>query len=159
MAHSATALLAVSLLVGLTAACAPSGRTSQGAADLSPQRDTTVGLGDRPFAPATVTSETIDRAPRQSVEEILEGRVSGVAVLRTPDGIVVRIRGFTSFLSSNDPLYVLDGIPIQAGPGGSLRGISPYDIESIKVLKDPAETAIYGMRGANGVVLITTKRS
>jgi TonB-dependent SusC/RagA subfamily outer membrane receptor len=54
---------------------------------------------------------------------------------------------------------VLDGVPITPGPGGSLTGIDPYDIESIKVLKDPADTAMYGMRGANGVIIITTKRA
>ena len=53
---------------------------------------------------------------------------------------------------------MIDGFPIQPGPGGALVGISPYDIESIKVLKDPVETAIYGLRGANGVIVITTKR-
>ena len=69
------------------------------------------------------------------------------------------IRGATSIYGNNEPLYVLDGIPIQPGPGGTLAGISPYDIESIQVLKDPADTALYGMRGANGVIVIKTKRA
>jgi TonB-dependent SusC/RagA subfamily outer membrane receptor len=56
-------------------------------------------------------------------------------------------------------LYVVDGVPIQPGPGGSLVGIDPYDIESIEVLKDPADTALYGMRGANGVIVVKTKRA
>ena len=72
-------------------------------------------------------------------------------------GIAVRIRGVSSFYGNNEPLYVLDGMPIQPGPNGSLTGINPYDIESIKVLKDPADTAIYGIRGANGVIVIKTK--
>jgi len=55
-------------------------------------------------------------------------------------------------------VYVVDDVPVQPGPGGALIVINPHDIESIKVLKDPAETGIYGMRGANGVILITTKR-
>jgi len=55
-------------------------------------------------------------------------------------------------------LFVIDDVPMEAGPGGALRGINPYDIESIKVLKDPAETGIYGMRGANGVILIKMKK-
>jgi TonB-dependent SusC/RagA subfamily outer membrane receptor len=105
-----------------------------------------------------VTSEDIQRSPGQSIEEILKGRVAGVTVTETPGGIAVRIRGITSLYGSNEPLYVLDGVPISAGPGGSLTGIDPYDIESIKVLKDPADTALYGMRGANGVIVIQTKR-
>jgi TonB-dependent starch-binding outer membrane protein SusC len=106
-----------------------------------------------------VTSEDIQRAPGQSVEEILKGRVAGVTVTRVDGGLAVRIRGSTSIYGNNEPLYVLDGIPIQPGPGGTLAGIDPYDIESIEVLKDPADTALYGMRGANGVIVIKTKRA
>jgi TonB-dependent SusC/RagA subfamily outer membrane receptor len=112
-----------------------------------------------PAPRADVTSEDIQRAPGQSVEEILKGRVAGVTVTRSDGGIAVRIRGATSIYGSNEPLYVLDGVPIQPGPGGSLSGIDPYDIESIQVLKDPADTALYGMRGANGVIVIKTKRA
>ena len=115
---------------------------------------------DTPPAPRSgVTSEDIQRAPGQSIEEILKGRVAGVTVTRTEGGIAVRIRGATSIYGSNEPLYVLDGVPITPGPGGSLTGIDPYDIESIEVLKDPADTALYGMRGANGVIVIKTKRA
>jgi TonB-dependent SusC/RagA subfamily outer membrane receptor len=115
---------------------------------------------DSPPTPsADVTSEDIQRAPGQSIEEILKGRVAGVTVTRTGDGIAVRIRGATSIYGSNEPLYVVDGIAIQPGPGGSLTGIDPYDIESIEVLKDPADTAMYGVRGANGVIIIKTKRA
>lgn len=113
-----------------------------------------------PPSTADVTSEDIDRAPGKSIEEHLKGRVAGVSVMRTTDGgIAVRIRGATSIYGSNEPLYVLDGVPITPGPGGSLTGIDPYDIESIEVLKDPADTALYGMRGANGVIVIKTKRA
>jgi len=97
--------------------------------------------------------------PGQSIEQLLMGRFPGVEVTRTPNGgISVRIRGTTSFLGNNEPLYVLDGIPMEPGPGGSLTWINPYDIASIEVLKNAAETAIYGMRGANGVIVITTRR-
>ncbi|HJU66781.1 MAG TPA: TonB-dependent receptor plug domain-containing protein [Gemmatimonadaceae bacterium] len=106
-----------------------------------------------------VTSEDIQRAPGQSVEEILKGRVAGVTVTQVDGGLAVRIRGATSIYGNNEPLYVLDGVPITPGPGGSLAGIDPYDIESIEVLKDPADTALYGMRGANGVIVIKTKRA
>ena len=79
----------------------------------------------------------------ESVEKILAGRVAGVTVSRAPDGgLAVRIRGVSSIHGNNEPLYVLDGMPIAAGPGGSLQGINPHDIESIRVLKDPADTAM-----------------
>jgi TonB-dependent starch-binding outer membrane protein SusC len=109
---------------------------------------------------ASVKSETINQSPKESVEKYLEGRVAGVVVSRAQDGgIAVRIRGATSFYGNNEPLYVLDGIAIAAGPGGSLTGVNPYDIESIKVLKGATETAMYGSRGANGVIVIRTKRA
>ncbi len=112
-------------------------------------------------APSTsdVTAKDIERAPGQSIEEILKGRVAGVTVTRTDGGIAVRIRGASSIYGSNEPLYVLDGVAIQPGAGGALVGVDPYDIESIEVLKDPADTAMYGMRGANGVIVIKTKRA
>jgi TonB-dependent SusC/RagA subfamily outer membrane receptor len=104
-----------------------------------------------------VTAEEIERHPGEPIEEILAGRIAGVEVERTRDGLKVRIRGSTSLRGDSDPLYVIDGITIQPGPGGALVGITPYDIESITVLKDPADTAIYGVRGANGVIVIKTK--
>lgn len=112
-----------------------------------------------PASSSELTSKDIERAPGQSVEEILKGRVAGVTVTRTEGGISVRIRGASSLYGNNEPLYVLDGVAIQPGAGGSLTGIDPYDIESIEVLKDPADTAMYGMRGANGVIVIKTKRA
>ncbi len=87
-------------------------------------------------------------------------KVPGVWITRTADGgIAVRIRGTTSLHGNNAPLYVVDGLPIQPGPNGSLTGVNPYDIESIQVLKDAASTSMYGARGANGVIVIKTKRS
>ena len=61
-------------------------------------------------------------------------------------------------LSSSEPLFLLDGVPYTPGPGGQLIGIEPHDIVSIKALKDPADLALYGMRGGNGVIAITTKQ-
>jgi TonB-dependent SusC/RagA subfamily outer membrane receptor len=110
---------------------------------------------------STVTAEEIERqgATDQPIEKVLQGRIAGVSVTRAADGgIAVRIRGATSFHGNSEPLYILDGMPIQPGPTGSLTGINPSDIESIKVLKDAAETAMYGVRGANGVIIIKTKR-
>ena len=84
--------------------------------------------------------------------EVLK-RHPGVRMYRDGEGLHIRIRG-----SHEAPLYVVDGVPLTPTPGGALRGISPFDIETIKVIKDPARLAHYGIRGANGAVLITTKR-
>jgi TonB-dependent SusC/RagA subfamily outer membrane receptor len=116
----------------------------------------------RPTSPAaspTVTSEDIQQNPGEPIERVLQRRFAGVEVTRTAGGgISVRIRGATSFNASTEPLYVVDGMPIHAGPGGGLTGINPYDIASIEVLKDAASTAMYGVRGGNGVIVIKTKR-
>lgn len=106
-----------------------------------------------------MTSEDIARDPSQPIERVLMSRVPGLWITRTGDGgIAVRIRGVSTINASSAPLYVVDGVPIQTGPGGSLTGINPHDIESIKVLKNPVDTAMYGIRGGNGVIVITTKR-
>lgn len=130
------------LLVGLISACAHSS-------------------GTRPTSPpsGSIVTEDIQRNPGQPIEAVLQGRFAGVEVTRTSQGIAVRIRGAASVYAGTQPLYVLDGMPFQPGPNGTLTGINPYDIESIQVLKTPAETAIYGMRGANGVIVIKTKGS
>ncbi len=148
-ARSARATLALGVLLGLLHGCAHSGTNGSEAADASERN---------PRDPNTVTAEDIERQPGEPIEKILAGRIAGVQVTRTRDGIAVRIRGRTSLRGDSEPLYVIDGISIQPGPGGALVGISPYDIESIKVLKDAADTAMYGVRGANGVIVITTKR-
>lgn len=118
--------------------------------------------GRRDTGPAgapMVTAEDIERNPGTPIEQIIESKIPGIMVTRTGNGgIAIRIRGTSSFYSSNDPLFVIDGTPIDAGPGGSLAGVNPYDIESIRVLKDPADIGIYGVRGSNGVIVITTKR-
>jgi TonB-dependent SusC/RagA subfamily outer membrane receptor len=108
---------------------------------------------------AAVTAEDIRRSPGRPIEEILMSKFPGVVVTRTGSGISVRIRGTTSIRGGNEPLYVIDGVAIRPGPGGSLSGINPYDIESIEVLTDPADTAMYGVRGANGVIVIKTKQA
>lgn len=144
MTSSPSRILAVGLLVGLLSGCTHgSGKAGQ----------------QSPPPATTVTSNDIERAPGQSLEELLQGRIAGVTVTRTADGgIAVRIRGQTSLIGGNEPLYVLDGVPIQPGPDGSLTGLNPYDIESIEVLKDAISTVMYGARGANGVIVIKTKR-
>jgi TonB-dependent SusC/RagA subfamily outer membrane receptor len=141
------ALLSLSVLLGAVAGCA-SGSAS------APKQS--------PREPSTVTSEDIERqgGTHEPLEKVLQGRIAGVTVSRAPDGgIAVRIRGAASIHGNAEPLYILDGMPIQPGPNGSLTGINPSDIESIKVLKDAADTAMYGVRGANGVIVIKTKRA
>lgn len=86
-------------------------------------------------------------------------RTPGILVYRTGDGsLAIRIRGSSSLLGNNEPLYVIDGMPVEGMRGGALTGLNPYDIASIRVLKEPAELSQYGSRGANGVILIKMKR-
>jgi TonB-linked SusC/RagA family outer membrane protein len=121
---------------------------------------------------ATVSSSQYRDQPVIGVDQALQGRAAGVQVTQnsgTPgSGITVRVRGAASINGSNEPLYVVDGLPVstgntsQLGAGNQgtngLNDINPNDIESIEVLKDAASAAIYGSRASNGVVLITTKR-
>lgn len=107
---------------------------------------------------ASVSAKEISELPITNAQQALQGRAPGVDVsatgARPGQGVSVRIRGRRSFAAGNDPLYVLDGIPLT----GDLNDINPNDIESMEILKDASATAIYGSRGANGVVLVTTKR-
>jgi TonB-dependent SusC/RagA subfamily outer membrane receptor len=111
-------------------------------------------------SPSTMTVDEQARQGATSLDQLLAGRIAGVIVTPAPGGgITVRIGGPTSFYSRQDPLFVVDGVPIEASPGGSLGWLSPHDIESITALKDPSTTAIYGVRGANGVIVIKTRGS
>ncbi|WP_243636343.1 SusC/RagA family TonB-linked outer membrane protein [Flavobacterium aquariorum] len=125
-----------------------------------------------------LSSKQFDNISATSPSELLRGKVSGVQVTQTSGepgaGVSVRIRGNSSIRSGNNPLYVVDGVPLDGGDvssGGSdvaglgsssarnpLNFINQNDIESISVLKDASSTAIYGSRGANGVIVITTKK-
>ena len=118
------------------------------------------GCGRRqPSNRPAVTPQELQDQKGEPIEKQLQAKASGALISRTPDGgIAVQIRGTSSLYGSNEPLYVVDDTPIQPGPGGALMGINPHDIESIKILKDPADTGVYGMRGANGVILIKTKK-
>lgn len=105
-----------------------------------------------------MTAEDIQRSPSVPIEELMGAKIAGVWVQRTSDGgIAVRIRGATTIYGNQEPLYVLNGVPMQPGPNGALTGVSPSEIQSIEVLKDAASTAMYGVRGANGVIIIKTK--
>ena len=105
---------------------------------------------------ATVNSETLQAVPVANASEALTGKLAGVQVTTTegsPDAEVkIRVRGGGSITQSNDPLYIVDGFPVDG-----ISDIPANDIEDITVLKDASSTAIYGSRGANGVILVTTK--
>jgi len=110
-----------------------------------------------------VDSETIERVAAGSSVDAIKGQVAGVDITsqggRPGQSPQVQIRGRRSISASNDPLYVVDGIPVTSSvDGGAIFDIAPQDIESMEILKDAAATAIYGSRGANGVIIITTKR-
>jgi len=94
------------------------------------------------------------------IEELIEGRAPGVRVIRHQDGSFrLQIRGVSSPAGRNDPLIVVDGTPArELHAGSALASLNPSDVERIEVLKDAASTAFYGMRGANGVIVITTRQ-
>lgn len=121
---------------------------------------------------ASVSSERLANIPLAGVEGAIQGKAAGVQVVQNAGnpgvGMTVRVRGSSSISAGNQPLWVIDGVPMfnedfsQLGMGGqnlsAVTGISPGDIESIDVLKDAAATALYGSRGSNGVVMVRTKR-
>ncbi|MBP9873972.1 MAG: TonB-dependent receptor [Haliscomenobacter sp.] len=134
---------------------------------------------DLTTAVATLSAKEIRDVPVNSFDQILTGKMAGVLVQQPSGspgaGVSVRVRGVGSITAGNDPLYVIDGVPVSAdnnrgvgsnNPGSSyaeqpvnvLSTLNPADIESIQVLKDASAAAIYGSRGSNGVVLITTKK-
>ncbi|WP_201300927.1 TonB-dependent receptor [Sunxiuqinia indica] len=129
---------------------------------------------------SSVSSDDFNKGPQLSTQQLIQGKISGVNISQNsgkPGGSnTIRIRGGTSIGASNDPLYVIDGVPISTSdvgqsnignystnifdqePTNPLMTLNPNDIESVNVLKDASATAIYGSRGANGVIMITTKR-
>ena len=107
---------------------------------------------------STVTSKDFQKGSITSPEQLIAGKVAGVSITtnggQPGSGSVIRIRGGASLNASNDPLIVVDGVPLSSV---NLQGINPDDIETFTVLKDASSTAIYGSRASNGVILITTK--
>jgi len=135
----------------------------------------TTTVKDATGAVASVTSEDFNGGVISSPEQLIQGKTAGVQITSTSGapgaGVQLRIRGTTSIRSNNNPLFVVDGVPLSGGTTAAsadvgfgttadtnpLNFINPSDIESISILKDASATAIYGSRGANGVVIITTK--
>jgi len=109
-------------------------------------------------AVSSISGAELEKTPIANVADALKGKIAGVVVTSTsgaPEAdIVVRVRGGISITQDNSPLYIIDGVPSESG----LQGLSPLDILTIDVLKDASSTAIYGSRGANGVVIISTKQ-
>lgn len=116
---------------------------------------------DLTTAVSTVSTEDMKLRPVTEASGFIQGKVAGVTVQQTSglpgSGMTVRVRGASSIASSNDPLYVVDGVPVGTG-NYAIAYLSPQDIETMQILKDASSAAIYGSRAANGVVLITTKQ-
>ena len=152
-----SAVLAAALLAGCGGS--PRARTP------APSESVSVGYGTESKANGTgaITSITPSEADTrvERIEQLLEGRVPGLEVQRLPDGTVsLRLRGQGTIAGAeNEPLLVVDDVAIPQGSVGAvLVALAPRDVARIDVLRDAASTAIYGTRGANGVIIITTKR-
>ena len=126
------------------------------------------GPAAEPPSPATqagtaqgATAAEIGRSPNQPIEQQLMARTPGIVIGRTSSGdLTIRIRGGSSSLQGNNaPLYIVDGVPFSPSTDGGLSGINATDISSIRVLKDAADITMYGIRGANGVIVIKTKKA
>jgi TonB-dependent SusC/RagA subfamily outer membrane receptor len=150
-------IFAVSMLL---AACSANRAPSNGPDDLIP-----LGYGSqstRSFGGSVTTlkAENLRDFNYASVEQMLESRVPGLQVIRGAGGYKLHLRGATPIDGSDEPLIVIDGMPagLFLSDAATLNMLNPNDIARIDVLRDAASGAIYGLRGANGVILITTKR-
>jgi len=117
------------------------------------------GTGAEGGVPARVVNT--DRSHYESVVEMLRGRAPGLHIIENQDGTIeVRIRGTNQSFqaTSQEPLVVVDGVPSSRPAGQALMALNPNDVSSIQVLKDVSSTAIYGTRGANGVILVSMRR-
>ncbi len=110
--------------------------------------------------PDTVlTADDIRRSPGQSLEQLLLARVPGLTIERAADGHpVMHLRGTNTFMGNEEPLFVVNDIALGPSVGG-LAAIDIHDIDTVQVLRDAAATAAYGVRGANGVIIIRTKQN
>ncbi len=146
----------------LLGACARAGSQPPGLP--APAASVQIGYGTQATKDVTGSVKSIvpdsTQAPQRTIVELLEGRVPGLQVLHLPNGqIELRLRGTNSLVGNNEPLVVIDGQLVSANDlTGALLAVAPSDVQRIDILKDAGSTAIYGSRGANGVILITTKR-
>jgi TonB-dependent SusC/RagA subfamily outer membrane receptor len=120
------------------------------------------GIQDRGTLTGAVSSVSQDDIEAHNItrlEDLINGRFAGVTAERRGNGqISIRIRGSSTLMGSDEPLFVIDGMPMTAG-ASAFSALNPYDISRIDIMKDAGATAIYGSRGANGVVMVTTKRA
>jgi TonB-dependent starch-binding outer membrane protein SusC len=133
--------------------------------ELTPAEMADLGIGTSTQAASQPVGAvaTVDLSQARQVariEDLFAGRVAGVVAVRLPNGrLSVRIRGSHSMIANDEPLYVVDGLPISASNVDAvLAGIDPRDVARIDVLKDAGSTSMYGARGTSGVIVITTKR-
>ncbi len=153
---------ALLLLAGLGAGCA-SGQ-HHGSSAL-PEDSVSVGYGKQARKNVTGAVSSVETESQRNnsalqLEQLIQGRVAGVEIIRLDASrISLRIRGTNSITSGTEPLYVIDGMKVHAESfTDAMAGINPADVASIEVLKDAGATAIYGSEGANGVVIVTTRR-
>ncbi len=155
------------VLVGSMTGCARPAASTQAEPEPEPQTEAAdASIQAEPDSvpePATtaadLTAREVEKRRNERIANLLETRTPGVRVTVHADGsLSIRVRGASSFVSGTAPLIVVDGTPVRFAAGGRIRGLNPHDIQSIEVLKDPTDTALYGVRGANGVVIITTLR-
>ena len=124
----------------------------------APAQQPTGGYGESVSSHSGVRGKDASERAVGQTEELLEGRFSGVDVIRTSSGgFLLRIRGVSSYLGRSEPLYVIDGTPTEVHPQRGLDWLNPSDIRRITVLKGPPDTSLYGVRGANGVIVIETR--
>jgi len=136
----------LTLVAGSLVACAP-----------AVQRQSQTVAVRAPLPPSSIRGD-VARNQATSLDQMLAGRIAGVDVMPAPGGgIIVRLQTPTSLIGNQAPLFVIDGTPVETD--GTLSWLDPQDIELIQALKNPGETAIYGVRGAHGVILIRTKGS
>src|SRR5688572_20297328 len=108
---------------------------------------------------SVIRREELDRMHGGRIEQMIAGRVPGLELISTPGGYTFRIRGPSTFIGNSEPLLVIDGMPVRSGSmSDALAMLVPQDIARIEVLKDAGAAGIYGLRGANGVIVITTRR-
>lgn len=162
LGHRGARAGALLLAAGLAAGCARGVPAS--APHPADEEQVNVGYGTQARSRLTgavesLTAEDIERSKVTRAEELFNGRFAGVRMVQTASGPALRIRGTGTIMGGGDPLFVVDGVPVAFSPRTLLAGLNPGDIERIEVLKDAGATAIFGSRGANGVVVITTKHA
>ncbi|MBV9879065.1 MAG: TonB-dependent receptor plug domain-containing protein [Gemmatirosa sp.] len=153
---------AAALVALAAAACAHNAKLPQSSAEA--QRDSIqVGYGTQAKRNVTgsisnVDGDVVRQATVTTLADMLDGHVPGIQVTRLGNGgVSVRVRGEHSLMADGEPLYVVDGVPMSGGTG-VLPDLDPRDVKSIQVLKDAGSLAAYGSRGANGVILINTRK-